>query len=253
MYMKTLTQVWLISTAGCFLILILGFQLGGRTGLFSAFILCLTLLYLIFQKGLKIFIIKTKAREVIGSDPHKITTLLEENSLNYGFRKVRLFISEKPTPPLVWPEFSNQLVVFLNRRTLEQLSPAEKRIFVHMLLSHGFLQSKLTRRTLGLTFISLSPFEKLFAPLFNLLAYIMGLSKEIYKADLKALTASQASHFEFGLLLHKLHYLESHTEDIFEGTYFFSILSKVDPQLYNLKFHPNVSHREKNILGYAIN
>lgn len=250
--MKTLTQVWLICSASCFIFLILGFQVGGRLGLLIAFLLCLVLLYLIFHKGLKIFIERTKAQEILGNDPHKLTGLFKQHALTYGFRKVRLFVTDKPTPPLVWPEFSNQLVVFLNSQTLEQLTPAEKKLFVHMLLSHGFLQSKLTRKTLGLIYISLTPLDKVFAPIFNALAYSLGLSKEIYKADLKALSVSQAQNFEFGLLLHKLHHLKSHNDKIFEGTYFFSILSKINPKLYNLKFHPNVTHREKNLLGWVV-
>jgi hypothetical protein len=250
--MKTLTQVWLICAASCFIFLILGFQLGGRAGLFTTFLLCLVLLYLIFHKGLKLFIAKTKAHEIVGNDPYKIAKLLEQHALAYGFRSIRLFVTDRPTPPLVWPEFSNQLVVFVNTHTLEQLSATEKKLFAHLLLSHGFLHSKLTRKTMGLMFISMTPFQKLFAPVFNSVAYMMGLSKEIYKADLKALTVSQASNFEFGLLLHKLHHLQSHTDKIFEGTYFFSVLSKINPKLYNLKFHPHITNREKNLLGYAI-
>lgn len=250
--MKTLTQVWLICAASCFIFLILGFQVGGRLGLLVAFLLCLVLLYLIFHKGLKIFVNRTSAKEIVGIDPYELTGLFKQNALAYGIRKVRFFVTDKPTPPLVWPEFSNQLVVFLNSQTLEQLNPAEKKLLVHMLLSHGFLHSKLTRKTLGLIYISLSPFDKVLAPLFNALAYALGLSKEIYKADLKALSVSQAQNFEFGLLLHKLHHLQTHNDKIFEGTYFFSILSKVNPKLYNLKFHPNVTNREKNLLGYAV-
>lgn len=250
--MKTLTQVWLISAATCFVILILGFQIAGRLGLLVAFLLCLVLLYLIFRKGLNIFIARTKALEITGNDPYKMIIHLKQHALAYGFRSIRLFVSDNPTPPLVWPEFSNQLVVMVNKKTLEQLTTAEKKIFAHMLLSHGFLHSKLLRKTLGLIYISLSPIERIFAPLFNFLGQVLGLSKEIYKADLKALSVSQASHFEFGLLLHKLHYLETHTQHIFEGTYFFSILSKINPRLYNLKFHPHISNREKNLLGYAL-
>lgn len=250
--MKTLTQVWLICAASCFIFLILGFQVGGRLGLLVTFLLCLVLLYLIFHKGLKLFIARTSAQEILGNDPYELTGLFKQYALAYGFRKVRLFVTDKPTPPLVWPEFSNQLVVFLNSKTLEQLNPTEKKLFAHMLLSHGFLHSKLTRKTLGLIYISLSPLDKVLAPFFNAIAYAMGLSKEIYKADLKALSVSQAQNFEFGLLLHKLHHLESHNDKIFEGTYFFSILSKINPKLYNLKFHPNVTNREKNLLGYAV-
>lgn len=250
--MKTLTQVWLICAASCLIFLILGFHFGGRLGLLCIFLLCLVLLYLIFYKGLKIFVERTQAQEILGNDPYQLTRLFKEYALAYGFRHVRLFVSDRPTPPLVWPEFSNQLVVFINRQTLEQLNASEKKLFVHMLLSHGYLHSKLSRKTLGLIFIALSPIEKIFAPLFNLIAYLLGLSKEIYKADLKALTVSRAQHFDFGLLLHKLHYLESHNDKIFEGTYFFSILSKVNPKLYNLKFHPNVTRREKNLLGYFV-
>lgn len=250
--MKTLTQVWLICAASCFIFLIVGFQVGGRLGLLVSFLLCLVLLYLIFHKGLKIFIDRTRAQEILGSDPYKLAGLFKQHALAYGFRNVRFFVTDHPTPPLVWPEFSNQLVVFVNSQTLQHLTDKEKKLFVHLLLSHGFLHSKLLRKTLGLIYISLTPLEKLFAPLFNLLGYALGLSKEIYKADLKALSQSQASNFEFGLLLHKLHYLQTHNEKIFEGTYFFSILSKINPKLYNLKFHPNVIHREKNLLGYEV-
>ncbi len=250
--MKTLTQVWLICATSCFLFLILGFQLAGRLGLLVSFLLCLVLLYLIFHKGLKIFIERTRANEILGNDPYKLTGLFKQHALAYGFRKVRLYVTDRPTPPLVWPEFSNQLVVFINASTLEQLTAPEKKLFVHLLLSHGFLQSKLLRKTMGLIYISLAPLEKLFAPLFNFLAWSFGLSKEIYKADLKALSVSQATNFEFGLLLHKLHYMQTHNDKIFEGTYFFSILSKINPKLYNLKFHPNVTHREKNLLGYEV-
>lgn len=250
--MKTLTQVWLICATSCFIFLILGFQVAGRLGLFISFLLCIALLYLIFHKGLKIFIERTRANEIIGNDPYKLTGLFKQHSLAYGFREVKFFVTDRPTPPLVWPEFSNQLVVFVNAQSLEQLTATEKKIFVHLLLSHGFLHSKLLRKTMGLIYISLSPFNKIFAPLFNFLGWSLGLSKEIYKADLKALTLSQASHFEFGLLLHKLHYLQTHNDKIFEGTYFFSILSKINPKLYNLKFHPNVTYREKNILGYEV-
>lgn len=250
--MKTLTQVWLICATSCFLFLIIGFQVAGRLGLLVAFILCLVLLYLIFHKGLKIFIERTKAKQIAGNDPHKLAPIFQQNALAYGFRKVRLYVTESPTPPLVWPEFQSELVVFLNAQTLEQLTAREKTLFAHLLLSHGFLQSKLTRKTLGLIYISLAPLERISAPLFNLIAYALGLSKEIYKADLKALSVSKATNFEFGLLLHKLHYLQTHNDKIFEGTYFFSVLSKVNPKLYNLKFHPNVTSREKNLLGYEI-
>lgn len=224
--MKTLTQVWLVSAASCFIILVIGFQMGGRIGLFVAFLISLLFLYLIFYKGLLIFIKKTKAHEVTGNDLHYFAPLLKDLAHHYSFKKIRLFISQSHTPPLVWPELHDQLIVFINGETLSQLNNSEKKIFAHLVLSHGQIQSKLARRFLGLLFISTYPIEKIFAPFFNLIGYLLGLNKEIYTADLKALTLSQTSHFEFGLFLHKLHFLNYHTQNIFEGTYFFQFFQK---------------------------
>ena len=91
--MKTLTQVWLICSTSCLIFLILGFHFGGRLGLLVAFLLCLVLLYLIFHKGLKIFIERTKAHEILGNDPYQLTGLFKQHALSYGFRKVRFFVS----------------------------------------------------------------------------------------------------------------------------------------------------------------
>jgi hypothetical protein len=250
--MRTLTQVWLIVATSCLFFLILGFHFGGRLGLLIAFVMSLFFFYLLFDRGLKILMQKTRAHEVKGKDTTQFMPLLQKSALQYEFKKVRLFTTQHPTPPLVWPEFSNQVVVFMNATTLTHLSESEKKILVHILLSHGFTQSRLMRKVLGLMYISLAPVNNFFSPFFNVLGYLFGLSKEIYKADLKALTTSGITQFEFGLLMHKLHYLSMHTDKIFEGTYFFSILSKNKPRILNLKFHPSIDKREKNILGYSI-
>jgi len=254
--MKTLTQVWLICAAGCFLILIIGFNLADRLGLFAGFIVCLLFLYLTFYKGLKVFIEKTKSKEVLGSDPTFMTQYLNELKSRYGISRVRFFLSHNRTPPLVWSEFSNELIVTVNARVIHSLTLAEKKLLCHLLLSHGHYQSKLLRRILGLFYLSLTPIEKIVSPFFNVLSYLLGLSKEIYTADLKALSNSQvcghATQLEFGLFLHKLHYLNQHKALLSQGTYYFSILSDKNSALYNLNFHPHITKREKNILGYSI-
>jgi len=254
--MKTLTQVWLWSAAGCFLILILGFNLADRIGLFVAFLLCLAFLYLTFYVGLKIFLNKTKSHEVLGSDTTQMTQYLNELKRLYGVKSIRFFTTPNRTPPLVWSEFSNELIITVNQRVVNNLTTAEKKILCHLLLSHGQHQSKMLRRVLGLLFMSLTPVEKIVSPFFNFTSYLLGLSKEIYTADLKALSQAQtsghATQLEFGLFLHKLHYINQHKALLTQGTYYFSILSDKYSKLYNLNFHPHITKREKNILGYSI-
>lgn len=254
--MKTLTQVWLWSAAGCFLTLLLGFNLADRIGLFFAFLLCLAFLYLTFYVGLRIFLSKTKSHEILGSDPSRMTEYFQEIQKYYGVKKVRFFTTPHRTPPLVWSEFSNELIITINQRVINHLTTQEKKILCHLLLSHGQHQSKMLRRVLGLLFMSLTPIEKLISPFFNFASILLGLSKEIYTADLKALSQAQtlghATQLEFGLFLHKLHYINQHKALLTQGTYYFSILSDKFSSLYNLNFHPHITKREKNILGYSI-
>ena len=251
--MNTLTQVWVFSIALCSVILVSSFKLAGRLGLFMGFILSLILIYLLLHKGLQLFLDQIKTKLHQGSDPTGFNQQILRNISKYDIEKYFLHYTMELTHPLVWKNFKNDIHVVLNKDMVEALDDDEKFILVHLILSHATEHSKLRRRFFSIIYLSLRPISRWLSPVFNGLAALAKIKKQIFKADLMALKNSNSltpeQRNDFSLFLRKLHNLKFHQIKYHRGENYFSILSTHSTSQFNLKLCPSLDLRLKNLLG----
>lgn len=251
--MNALTQVWVFCFALCSVVLVVGFKIAGRLGLLVSFFLCIGLLYLLLHKGLELYLNHLRAEEKKGSDSTGFKSLLKQFENQYGFNNTVLYYTQEPTHPLVWQTFNTQLHVLIHPELVKNMELTEKKMLAHLLLSHGREHSRLRRRFLSILFLAFSPISSVFSSLFNLAGHIVGLKKQILKADLEAFrnigTTSFESKNNFSLFLRKLHHLSYHKTAYKKGESFFSILSTANNPYLKLHLTPTLHHRMSNLSG----
>ena len=251
--MNALTQVWVFCFALCSVVLVTGFKFAGRLGLLVSFFVCIGLLYLLIHKGLELYLKHLKAEEKKGSDPTGFKSTLYQLASVYRFNKVTLYYASEPTHPLVWQSLNTDLNIIIHPELVNDIDQNEKKMLAHLMLSHGREHCRLRRRFLSILYLAFAPLSQYLSGLFNLVAHLCGLKKQIFKADLEAFRNLGLASFEsknnFSLFLRKLHHLSFHKTSYKKGESFFSILSTANNPYLKLNLSPNLHHRMSNLSG----
>lgn len=250
--MRTLTQVWLFFSALIFLFLLLGFQLAGRFGLFTALIINLSLIYATLHRGLKLFKKKLKATAFIGHDSSGFIYELQTNKQMFGFKKIYIYKTEYHTPPLIWKSNPFEGHILLNLKLLDNLQPEEIKLLALLLLSHLENRSFFVTPLLSVinqSFLNMTIFSNIIS---SLITSIFNIKNDILKSDIKFKNLSLASTYELGYFLNKLHKFDFNQNKKQIGTEYFSILSLQNTNFLNQYGIPNLKLRLENIMGFVI-
>ncbi len=249
--MRTLTQVWVFFVGLTLVLLILGFQLAGRRGLFIAFIISLVLIYATLHRGLALFKRHLNIKEQTGNDSAGFLELIEATKLQFNMKKVHLHFSKRPTPPLVWKNSPDSGHVLINRELLDHLSPAEKNILAHFVLAHLDERSFLIPRILSIFEQGFWGLNYLFAPIATLLTQALRIPATLLKADLKTMQSAGISSFEMGYFIQKLHNFQFHKTGSLKGGEFFSTLTLSRRKAWLTHGQPQLKTRLINVMGFV--
>lgn len=251
--MRTLTQVWVFFIALTFLFILLGFQLAGRIGLLTAFLLSLFFIYATLQRGLRLFKNKLMASEFCGNDVSGLLNELNHRKSNFGFKKIVVYTTETPTPPLIWKNTSDEGHILINSKLPQSLSPVEIKLLSIFLLSHLENRSFIITPILSVinqTFFNLNIFTILIS---SIVTKIFRTSREILRADRKFKSVVDESEFEVGYFLNRMHHFSFNQNQKKQGTDYFSVLSIQKGNWLNQFGIPNLNIRLENIMGFTIN
>jgi len=250
--MRTLTQVWVFFIALTFLFLFLGFQLMGRLGLFVAFLISLIIVYATLHRGLKLFKKKLNAKVLCGNDTRGFLSAIESHKAQFNFKKITVYQTRHNTPPLIWKSKYDQAHLILNFHLLDNLSPDEIRLLALLLLSHLQNRSFLVTPILSVINQSFFNFNIFSVILSSLITFVFGTQKDILKSDFKFKRLSEASIYELGFFINKLHNFDFHQNKKRIGTEYFSVLSFKKNNFLNQYGIPNLKLRLRNIMGFSI-
>lgn len=250
--MRTLTQVWVFFLTLTFLFLLLGFQLAGRLGLFIAFVVSLLLVYATLHRGVRLFKKKLNARIFKGNDSTGFLTQINSQKLKFGLRKIFIYRTEYPTPPLVWKNRSTEGHILINQQLIDNLHPREIRLLALLLLSH--LEKRSFQITPILSVINQSFLGlKIFSALISkVVAFLFGIKRDVLSSDARFKVAAETSDYEIGFFLNKLHNFEFHQNKKQLGTEYFSVLSLKKFNFFDQYGIPSLKQRLEKIMGFAI-
>ena len=249
--MRTLTQVWVFFLSLTFLFLLLGFHLAGRVGLFVAFLISLLLVYATLQRGLNLFRKKLNAQDYTGNDPSGFLTEIQKNKLKFGFKKIYVYHTEHNTPPLIWKNKPDEGHLVLNNNLLQNLNPNEIKLLSSLLLSHLENRSFLITPILSVINQSLLNLGMISSAISFIFVTAFRTQKDILKSDKKFKLMSDASNYEIGYFINRLHSFEFNQNKKSIGTEYFSVLS-IRNSLLNQYGIPDLNFRLKNIMGFSI-
>lgn len=253
--MRALTQVWVFFIGLFILFLTVGFEAGGRLGLFVAFLFSILSFYATLQKGFHLFPKKLSAEELCGHDISGFLNELDKNKLKFGFKKVLVWTTPSPTPPLIWKNHKSQAYILLNRSLLQSLDSNEIRLLALFLLCQ--LENRSFTTTPLLAMLNQSPLAYTLLPQFAalIMALLTGSQKRVLAADKKFKLISQANTYEIGYFLNKLHRLKQSKNSELSTSYFFSALSySIDSSytLFNIYGLPRLQSRLKHLMGFSL-
>lgn len=248
--MRTLTQVWFIHAGISFIFLLLCFQLLGRAGLFIALAICLMFLYAALRKNLAFLWSPLGSHQLLGNETSGLLQTLELRKAEFGFKKIEVYLTDKPTPPLVWKNTESEGRIILNRSLIENLNTNEIKLLTVFLLSHLQTRSFVLPQFLSSVHWStalISFFTRVFAVSLN---KIVQKHHEIFAADLKFLSAAQTTPFDAGYFLNKLHQFGFHKAKP-HHFFYFSTLS-MRPVLNEEFGLPYLHVRLHRMMGFSI-
>lgn len=250
--MRTLTQVWVFFLTLTFLFLLLGFQLAGRAGLLIAFLISLYIVYATLHRGLKLFKKKLNAKEFNGHDPSGFLTEIQNHKMKFGFKKINVYRTDQNSPPLIWKSKTGEGHFVLNQSLLNNLNREEIRFLALLFLSHLECRSFLVTPILSVINQSFYNFNIFSVLLSAGVTFILDTKSDILKADIKFRNISNASKYELGFFINKLHRFGFNQNKKQIGTEYFSILSLRKNNLLNQYGIPDLQVRLKNLMGFAI-
>jgi hypothetical protein len=248
--MRTLTQVWVFFVSLTLVLLFAGFQIGGRRGLFFAFIFSLFLIYATLHRGLALFKRHLNVKEQHGNDTNGFLELLQFYKNQFGMNEVILHFSNKPTPPLVWKNSPDSGHVLVHRKLLEHLTVAEKNILAHFVLAHLAERTFLIPRILSIFEQGFWGMNYVIAPIATFTAHVLRIPATLLKADLKTMKSAGISAFEMGYFINKLHTFNFHNPDSLKGGEFFSTLTLKTRRSWLTHGHPQLKTRLINVMGF---
>ncbi len=249
--MRTLTQVWVFFVSLTLTLLIVGFQLKGRLGLFLSFLLSLFLIYIILHRGVLLFQKQLSYKEVLGSDTTGFLNLLNSVKGHYQLGPLHLFFSPDATAPLVWRDYPDLGFIVLNENLLQHLSQSEKNILVHFLLSHLKVRPTFRPRLFSVFEMGFLHLQFIFAPIMSFIATFFRYPKFYLQADLLSLQNSKVSSYEFGYFLKKLHDFEFHRSKTLRGAEYFSVLTAANHTWLKSFGQPSLNKRFLTVMGFA--
>ncbi len=248
--MRTLTQVWVFFVGVTLFLLLAGFQIAGRRGLFFAFTVSLILIYATLHRGLALFKKHLNVKEWDGNDSTGFSNSLQSLKKDYGMSKVMLHYTYKPSPPLVWKNDPNEGHILVNHQLIEHLDISEKKLLAHFLLAHLNERSFLIPRVLSIFEQGFWGLNYLLAPIATFVTLLLRIPSKLLRADLKAMQIAQVSSFEMGYFLHKIHHFQFHKSKSLRGGEFFSALTLTHQPRWRSHGLPDLKKRLINVMGF---
>lgn len=252
--MRTLTQVWVFFVSLTITLLIIGFQLKGRLGLFISFLFSLFLIYIILHRGVLLFKNQLIYKEQVGSDPTGFKKILHSLRGLYSEgqpMELHLFFAKDATPPLIWRDYPNNGHIVLHEQIFTHLSENEKVLLAHFLLSHLKTRPTFRPRLFSVFEMGFLHLQFLFAPLISAIATLFQSQKYFLQSDLLSLQNSHVTNFEFGYFLKKLHDFHFHRAHTLRGAEYFSALTAQRHNFYNNYGQPSLEKRYLNVMGFV--
>ncbi len=249
--MRTLTQVWVFFVSLTLTLLILGFHLRGRLGLFISFIFSLFLIYIILHRGLLLFRKQKQYSEQKGTDPTGFLNILMSLQGDYGISRLHFYLTSEHTPPLVWKDYPNYGYIVLCDQLLPLLSEAEKNMLAHLLLAHLKVRPTFRPRLFSVFELSFLKLQFLFSPLMSLAATFFQSQKYYLTSDLLGLQKSRATNYEYGYFLKKLHDFDFHRAKNLHGAEYFSALTAINRSPWKSFGQPTLEKRVVSVMGFS--
>lgn len=250
--MRTLTQVWVFLVGLTFLFLVLGFQLLGRPGLFFMFIVGLAFLYAALHRSLSLFKGKLRPEEYCGNDPTGFIGQIEANKVKFGLRNIKVHLTKMQTPPLVWQDTDVDGHIILNDQLLNQLDQSEIRLLALLTMAHLENRSFVLSHLLSILKAHIPVLAQASSLFATLVHSLFKTQQEIVKADLKFKALAEATEYEVGYFLNKLHYLSCNRNKKPDANYFFSVLSLPFKSHLNEFGLPELDSRLKKMMGFSL-
>ena len=249
--MRTLTQVWVFLISLTITLLIVGFQLKGRLGLFLSFLFSLFLIYIILHRGVLLFQKQLTYTEVLGSDTTGFLKILNSLKDQYRIGKIHLFFSENKTAPLVWRDYPNLGLIVVHEHLISHLNEKEINLLAHFLLSHLKMRPAFRPRLFSVFEMGFLHLQFLFIPVISFIAFLLRYPRFYLQSDLLSLQNSHASSFEFGYFLKKLHDFDFHQSKSLSGTEYFSVLTAANHTWLKSFGQPSLNKRFLTVMGFT--
>lgn len=249
--MRTLTQVWVFFVSLTFVLLVAGFEWGGRRGLFISLIISLAIIYATLHRGLALFKKHLNIKEQMGNDTSHFLRMLNQTKAQFKMRSIHFHYSNRPSPPLVWKNSPDSGHVMIHRDLLNHLSEHEKNILAHFVLAHLQERSFLVPRILSIFEQGLWGMNYLVAPIATLITQILRIPTSLLRADLRAMQSAGITSFEMGYFIHKLHHLSFHKTGSLKGGEFFSTLTLSKHRSWLTHGQPQLKTRLINVMGFT--
>ncbi len=221
-------------------------------GLFVAFLISLYIVYATLHRGLRLFKKKLNAKEFDGNDSSGFLTAIYSYKAKFGFKKISVYMTEHNTPPLIWKNRSDEAHVILNSRLLDNLKSAEIRLLALLVLSHLEKRSFFVTPVLSVinqSFFNLNIFSIVLS---SLVTYVFNTRNDIFKSDSRFKIMAEATNYELGFFINKLHEFDFNQNKKQIGTEYFSLLSLKKHSFLNQHGIPNLKLRLINIMGFSI-
>lgn len=249
--MRTLTQVWVFFVSLTVTLLIVGFELKGRLGLFLSLIFSLFLMYIVLHRGLLLFRKQKLYTEQKGADPSGFLKNINALKHDYNIQYIHFYLTAELTPPLVWKDYPNFGYIVLNDHLLSHLSESEKMMLSHLLLAHLKIRPTFRPRLFSVFELGFLKLQFLFSPFISLAATLLQSQKYYLQSDLLGLQKSHVSNYEFGYFLKKLHDFEFHQVKNLQGAEYFSALTAVNHSLWKNFGQPSLAKRFISVMGFV--
>lgn len=264
--MNNSTKVWLFILSTCLFLLVIGYQFGGRLGLFIGFLMALGFNLLIFFFGENHLLKKMKCVRLKGQDAWGLNETAEKvsNLLGVTPPKIYLFSTSQVTSFCTSPRMGAGSIAF-SEGLLKKLSPSEvEAVVTHQICqinqmdSFGFsASSTLANAVVGFgqqldQFLPLPIFKHLLAPVGWLIIKPTTLATSFYETDSAAAELID-DRFRLGKVLWKIHgYAQTDPLPVPPCTSHLFITNP-EPLLqknFFLKAHPPIEVRLQKLMGY---
>lgn len=269
MLIRHYTKVWIFLFVVSFLIIIFGYQLGDRVGLFVAFFIALAFILLNLFFGKSRLLNQFKTQQIIGPDSWGVNSLIQKYCFHLNMKPPQFYITHQHGPIAFCTETTwSPPAIVLSSQLLQKLSSEELNVTVALLLSRAqkldnffsILGSYLANSVLGLGqildfFSPINPlkknimnrfFQRSLAPTAWIIITLFNSSRTDYEIDLQA-AHLVGSRSKVGDLIWRLHgWLLTEPISVPAGAWSSFIVS-TDRRF---SVQPSTQRRLTNLMGY---